>query len=287
MRTFIGCDAGFDASGVVIFGAPFDGTASYHPGTRFAANAMRQESYSLEFYSPHLDRDLGDYAICDAGDLELPMGDPAPGLAMIEDFTAKALAADKTPLMIGGEHLVTLGAVRAAAAKFPGLRLVHFDAHTDLRDEFTGTRLSHATVLRRCWDLVGDDRIWQFGIRSGAREEFRWAATHTHLRQDDFGGLEAAVRGFGDAPVYFTVDLDVMDPAFFPGTGTPESGGVTYHALERALRVVVGGCNVVACDLVELSPPCDPSGASTSVALKLWRELVLMLQKPRLAPDWV
>lgn len=275
--TFIGCDAAFADADIVLFGAPFDSTTSNRPGTRFGPRQMRLESDGLETYSPYQDRDLTDLAVCDSGDIELPFGDSARALELIEERAAAILAAGKLPLMIGGEHLVTLGAFRAALNKYPDICIVHFDAHTDLRDDYLGVKLSHASVIRRCWDLLGDNRIWQFGIRSGDRPEFYWAADgHTTLNKFNFNGLADAIAAIGDRPIYFTIDLDVLDPAYFPGTGTPEAGGVDFAALLAAIQTVCAG-RVVAADINELAPMLDPTGISTAIAGKVLRELILAL----------
>ena len=279
VETFLGCEAGYEDARIALYGAPFDSTTSYRPGTRFASRAMRAESYGLETYSPYQDLDLEDARVFDGGDLELCFGDTGKALGDIKKFAAQVLADGKLPFLIGGEHLVSLPAIEAAAEKYPGLCLVHFDAHTDLREDYLGARLSHATVIRRAWDILGDGRIHQFGIRSGEREEFLWARGHTHLHKFDFGGLDESLVALKGKPVYFTIDLDVMDPSVFPGTGTPEAGGVTFLALMQAALKVIWGCHVVGCDMVELSPPCDTSGASTAVALKLWREMLLALDR--------
>ena len=278
IETFLGCDKTFDEARIVIFGAPFDSTTSYRPGTRFASRTMRAESYGLETYSPYQDLDLEDAAVFDGGDLELCFGDVDRALGAITDFTAKILEKGRLPLMIGGEHLVTLGAVRAVAAKYPDQHVIHFDAHADLRDDYLGARLSHATVLRRVWDLVGDGRIYQFGIRSGERAEFAWGKQHVVTRRFDFEGLEQVTERLKGKPVYFTLDLAVLDPACFPGTGTPEAGGVTFLQLLDAM-MKVGELDIVGCDINELSPQLDASGASTAVALKVLRELLLKLDE--------
>lgn len=275
--SFIGCDCDYDQARIILFGAPYDGTASFRPGSRFASQALRQESCGLETYSPYQERDLSDCQIMDSGDLELPWGDPAPALELIRHRTAKILADHKLPLLVGGEHLVTLGAVRAAAALYPELCIIHFDAHADLRDQYLGAKLSHACVLRRCWELVGDGRVFQFGIRSGEGEEFRWAQSHTRLQKFDFSGLAETVAQLRGKPVYLTVDLDVLDPSVLPGTGTPEAGGVSFDQLLSALLLVTAGCSVVGCDLTELAPELDPSHVSTAVAGKVLRELLLAL----------
>ena len=288
IETFLGCDGTYEESHIVIFGAPFDSTTSYRPGTRFAARTMRAESYGLETYSPYQDLDLEDARVFDGGDLELPFGDTARALDMIHSYAKNVLEGGRLPLLIGGEHLVSLPAIRAAAEKYPDLAVIHFDAHTDLRDEYLGNHLSHATVIRRVWDILGDGRIHQFGIRSGERAEWEWAREgHTNLRPFTFEGLASAVEAVKDRPVYLTIDLDVLDPSAFPGTGTPEAGGVTFVELMKAALRVIRSCNIVACDMVELSPPLDPSGTSTATALKLLREMLLALEEDFIRPPTV
>lgn len=276
IMTFIGCDNSYEESEFVIFGAPFDSTTSYRPGTRFASAAIRNESYGIETYSPYQDKDLEDICVFDGGDLELPFGSPEGALTQIREFTEQLLNDKKRPFMIGGEHLVTLGAVEAAFSKYPDLHILHFDAHTDLREEYLGVEKSHATVIRRCHDLVGDGHIFQFGIRSGERKEFMWAKEHTYLHKFNFDTLEDVVEQLKGKPVYFTLDLDVLDPSQFPGTGTPEAGGVTFLQLMDALKLV-SKLNIVALDMNELSPTYDQSGASTAMACKLVREILLYI----------
>lgn len=276
--TFIGCDAEYDESKTVIFGAPFDSTTSYRPGTRFASSAMRNESFGIETYSPYQDKDLLDTRIFDGGDLELCFGNPESALSDIYDLTKRILLDEKLPLMIGGEHLVALGAVRAAAEKYPELNIIHFDAHADLRDDYLGQKLSHACVMRRCHEILGDGRIFQFGIRSGDREEFYWGKNHVYTNKFNFDGLDEVVISLKDKPVYFTLDLDVLDPSCFPGTGTPEAGGVSFNELMWAVKKLTA-LNVVGIDVNELSPMLDQSGASTALACKLLREILLYFYK--------
>lgn len=278
VETFIGCDAAYKDADTVLFGAPYDCTTSFRPGTRFASAAMRRESYGLELYSPYQGKELTDRKIFDGGDLELPFGAPEPMLRMIEKQAAGILKDGKRPFILGGEHLVTLGAVRAAVKKFPDLHILHFDAHADLRDDYLGQKLSHACVLRRCHELVGDGKIYQFGIRSGDKSEFEWGREHVFTRLFDFEGLDGALRALAGKPVYLTVDLDVLDPSVFPGTGTPEPGGVSFDALRKAVTDACGALNVVAADVNELSPHYDASGASTAVACKIVREMLIALK---------
>ena len=276
MQTFLGCDKPYEQADTVIFGAPFDSTTSFRPGTRFASRSMRMDSYALETYSPYLEADIEDKLICDDGDLELCFGDTQTALLAIEQKAAQILADGKRPVMIGGEHLVTLGAIRAAAAKYTDLHVIHFDAHADLRDEYLGVKLSHATVMRRAYDILGDGRIFQFGIRSGTREEFSFGEAHTGLHCFGFSGLESVIKRLAGKPVYFTLDLDVLDPSVFPGTGTPEPGGVSFCQLLDAVYNVCN-LNIVGCDLTELCPVYDQSGISTAAALKILREMLLAL----------
>ncbi len=280
VETFIGCDAPYDDARIVLFGAPFDSTTSFRPGARFGSSAIRHESFGLETYSPYQDRDLTDHAIFDSGDLELCFGSAEAALSDIEDRAGEILDDGKLPVMLGGEHLVTLGAVRAAVKRFPELHIIHFDAHADLRDEYLGAKLSHAAVIRRCHELVGDGRIHQFCIRSGDRPEFRFADAHTEMHKFSFDGLTETVARLAreNAPVYFTIDLDCLDPSVFPGTGTPEAGGVSFTELLSAI-IGVSRLKVVAADVNELAPMLDTSGASTAVACKTVRELLLSLCK--------
>lgn len=282
IETFIGCDASYEEATAVLYGAPFDSTTSFRPGARFGPAAMRHESFGLETYSPYQKTDLTDLSIFDSGDLELPFGSPERALADIEERAATILADGKLPILLGGEHLVTLGAVRALVKRHPALHIIHFDAHADLREDYLGTKLSHASVMRRCFELTGEGKIHQFCIRSGDREEFLFAEGHTDLHPFGFEGLEVLCEELREsgAPVYFTIDLDCLDPAIFPGTGTPEAGGVSFPALLAALREVAR-TRVVGADLNELAPMLDTSGASTATACKVLRELLLALHAER------
>lgn len=278
IHTFIGCDNEYDESNIVVFGAPFDSTTSFRPGTRFASAVMRNESFGIETFSPYQDKDLEDLSVFDGGDLELSFGDSNSALNDIETYVGKVLSDSKVPFMIGGEHSVTLGAVRAVAKKYPDLHIVQFDAHTDLREDYLGQVYSHASVIRRCWDIVGDNKIFQFGIRSGEKIEFEWAKEHVHTTRFNFDGLDEIIEKLKGKPVYFTLDLDVLDPSEFPGTGTPESGGVTFVELHNAIRKL-SVLNIVGLDMNELSPIYDQSGQSTALACKLLREILLFLNK--------
>ena len=280
IETFIGCESSFAQASVVLYGAPFDSTTSFRPGARFGPSAMRHESFGLETYSPYQDKDLMDIRVFDSGDLELCFGSSELTLSDIENRTKEILKAAKLPVLLGGEHLVTLAAVRAVFHEYPDLHIIHFDAHADLRDDYLGTKLSHACVLRRCHELLGDNRIHQFCIRSGEREEFQFAAQHTDFHPFTFDGLKETVQELKEkkVPVYFTIDLDCLDPSAFPGTGTPEAGGVSFLQLLDAIRTVAQA-NIVGADLNELAPMLDVSGVSTATACKVLRELLLAIAK--------
>lgn len=278
VETFIGCDCEYKDAKIVLFGAPFDSTTSFRPGARFGSSAIRHESFGIETYSPYQDKDLTDLKVFDCGDLELSFGSPEAALSDIEEQTRTILNDGKLPLMIGGEHLVTLGAFRAVFEKYPDAHIIHFDAHCDLRDDYLGVKLSHACVLRRCFDLVGDGRIHQFCIRSGERDEFLFAKEHTDMHKFNFDGLKEVCEelAMNNTPVYFTIDLDCMDPSVFCGTGTPEAGGVSFTELLGAI-LTVSKTNIVGADINELAPMLDASGASTAVACKTLRELILSI----------
>lgn len=280
VETFIGCDCEYEEAEIVLFGAPFDSTTSFRPGARFGSAAMRHESFGLETYSPYQDKDLMDEKVFDSGDLELCFGSAESALGDIEARTKTILEDGKLPILLGGEHLVTLGAVRAVLEKYPDLHIIHFDAHADLREDYLGASLSHACVMRRCHELVGDGRIHQFCIRSGEREEFTFAKEHTDMHKFDFYGLAEVVEDLGkaDVPVYFTIDLDCLDPSAFPGTGTPEAGGVSFMQLLEAI-LQVSKLPIVGADLNELAPMLDSSGVSTATACKVLRELLLAIAK--------
>jgi len=277
---FLAMDVAYEEADVIVFGAPFDGTTSYRPGTRFAANGMRNESDGIETYSPLLDLDIATSCIRDVGDLEFPRGNTVKILAEIKKVTQKILTDQKKPLMLGGEHLVTLPVIEAIVETYPDVNLLQLDAHTDLRDTYLGETLSHATVIRRCWDLLGDGRIFQFGIRSGTKTEFGFSLVenHTYLERFAVTTFKDILHQLVGKDVYVTIDLDVLDPALFPGTGTPEPGGLTYRELETIfLALKEANINLVGADIVELSPHYDHSNVSTIVACKVLRELSLLM----------
>lgn len=277
--SFQSCTSEYEDANVVIFSVPMDATTSFRPGTRFAGNFIRLDSIGTEWYSPYRDMDLKDYKTCDAGDLDLPIGHVENALEVVYQATKTILKDNKKPMMIGGEHLVTYPVLKAVHEKYPDLHVIHLDAHTDLREEFFGRTLSHATFMYHAHKFLGDNHIFQFGIRSGHKTEFEWATKHIYQRKFDFEGLDKVVEQLKDKPVYITIDLDVLDPGVFPGTGTPEPGGMQFKDLLWAFDQFEKLNNIVGADIVELAPHLDPSGASTQAAVKALREMVLLLHK--------
>jgi len=273
---FLGFDASFDEASVVVFGVPFDGTTSNRPGTRFSTSAMRPESYGLETYSPLLDLDTGDVAIADMGEVSLNLGNTQLVLNQIQAVVADVLSANKKPLMIGGEHLVSLPALKAVYEKYPDVHIIHLDAHTDLADMLSGEKYSHGTFMRRAYEFLGEGRIYQFGLRSGCREEFNIPGVYQE--KFDITTTGEIIKQLSGKNVYVTIDVDVLDPSIMPGTGTLEAGGITYRQLEKFfLELKNSDMNIVGADIVELSPPYDNSGSSTATACKILREISLIL----------
>lgn len=278
-NVFIGATDDFASAQAVIYGMPMDWTVSFRAGTRLGPARIREVSIGLEEYSPYLDRDLSDLRYFDAGDIPLPFGNAQKSVEQIYEFVKGVYAADKFPLGLGGEHLVSWGSIRAARDKYPDLRVIHIDAHTDLREHYEGEPYSHATVIRKVCDDIGPDRVYQFGIRSGTREEFQWARENTHFFPFDVAApLEKVLPELQGYPVYVTWDIDVMDPAHAPGTGTAEHGGIDPREAFRAIELM-GRLNVVGFDLVEVAPQIDPSELSQILAAKLVREALLAFVK--------
>ncbi|MBN1624393.1 MAG: agmatinase [Clostridia bacterium] len=265
----------YSDSKIIVFGAPYDGTASYRPGTRFGPSALRVELDGIETYSPYQNKDLAEYLISDSGDMPFNFGSTASILDSINLEVKEILADNKKTVVIGGEHLVTLPIVEAYINKYPGLHVIHLDAHADLRDEFMGEKLSHATVLRRVYEKM-TGTLWQFGIRSGAGEEFSFGRENTEFHPFSLEGMEKVLAAAGSDPVYLTIDIDVLDPSIVSGTGTPEAGGVTFRELMEGLQKLEG-LNIVGADIVELSPHYDHSGVSTATACKILREVLLLM----------
>lgn len=279
--SFMGSAASYEEADTIIVGIPMDFTVSFRPGTRLGPQAVRNVSFGLEEYSVLIDKDLADYSFYDWGDINLPMGNVPASLERIGAVTAKILADDKFPIMIGGEHLVTYPIVRELIKKYPDLAVVHFDAHADLREDYLGEVNSHATVMRKICGLVGGKNIYQFGIRSGTKEEFQFARENTNIFVGEvLAPLRQVLPQLAGQPVYITLDIDVVDPAFAPGTGTVEPGGCTSLDIIQAVHLL-GQVNIVGFDIVEVSPVFDQSERTALLAAKLIREAILTYTAPK------
>lgn len=277
-NVFIGAHPDLESSQIVIYGMPMDWTASFRPGSRFGPKRIREASLVLEEYSPYLRRELSEVNYYDAGDIPLPFGNPEKSTAAIGEFVDRIMQRKKMPLGIGGEHLVTWPVVRTIYKYHRELAVIHLDAHADLRTDYEGEKLSHATPLRKIAELLGPENVYQFGIRSGTREEFAYAERekiHFHPFEV-LSPLKEELSGLRGRPVYITVDIDVLDPAFAPGTGTPEPGGITSGELLEAIHTIArSGVEVVGADLVEVAPVYDPTEQTPVTAAKVIREMLL------------
>jgi agmatinase len=271
---FLSADCPYDKCEICIVGLPYDGTSSYRPGSRFGPNAIRKASWGMETYSPILNRDLSDLKICDLGDLEIPFGNKGKVLPKIRKVIQEILDDGKHPVLLGGEHLITLAIVEGFRTRFPGLAVIHFDAHADLREEYLGERLSHSTVMRRVSEVIGVENLFQFGVRSGSKEELSYARGIGSLYELTEDGLHRVLKIIGDRPLYISFDLDILDPSILPGTGNPEPGGIDFHGMTAAFHVL-GKAHVTGFDVVELSPDHDPSEVSSVVTSTLVREMIL------------
>jgi agmatinase len=277
-NVFIGSHPNYEESSVVLYGMPMDWTVSYRPGSRFGPARIREVSIGLEEYSPYLDRELEDIKYFDAGDIPLPFGNPHRSIEMIENYISELLGDKKFPLGMGGEHLVSWPVMKAMYKKYPDLAIIHMDAHTDLRTEYEGEALSHSTPIRKVAELIGPENVFSFGIRSGMKEEFQWAKENGMFiaKFEVLEPLKEILPKLAGRPVYVTIDIDVLDPAHAPGTGTVDCGGITskellasIHEIARSEVKVVGG------DLVEVAPIYDPSEQTANTASKLIREMLL------------
>ena len=258
-----------------LFGVHYDGTTSFRPGTRFGPAAIREVSQGLETYCPQLEMDLEDLAFADLGAVDIPFGAPEPVVEAVRQATGTVLDLGLKPLMLGGEHSISSGAVAAVAEQHPDLVLVQLDAHADLREEWLGARHSHACAMRRCLEVLPSGDLLQLAIRSGTRDEFLELRS-SGRRMDDVHALRDAMAPWTGRPVYLTVDLDWFDPAVLPGTGTPEPGGFLWQDFSAVVDVLREH-QLVAADVVELAPQLDTSGVSSVLAAKVTRSLILLM----------
>jgi len=273
-QTFISAKTPLKEAMAVILGCPYDGSASFRPGARFGPSAIRRASWGIETFSPYLQRDLTQCSIHDMGDLELPLGEKEISLGLIRKALGQILSKKKFPILLGGDHLITLPIVEALSLRHPNLHLLHIDAHTDLREDYLGEALSHSAVMRKVVDHLGEGRLFQIGIRSGTEDEFKLARKWKSIVPNDPRSLKAMVKRLKNLPVYITLDLDVIDPGLLPGVGTPEPGGLTFQELLSILKTLQS-LRVVGFDLVELTPDYDPTGISSITASVILREMIL------------
>ena len=258
-----------------LFGVPYDGTTSFRPGTRFGPAAIREVSQGLETYCPQLEMDLEDLAFADLGAVDIPFGAPEPVVEAVQQATGTVLDLGLKPLMLGGEHSISSGAVAAVAEQHPDLVLVQLDAHADLREEWLGARHSHACAMRRCLEVLPSGDLLQLAIRSGTRDEFQELQS-SGRRITDAAALQQALKPLQGKPIYLTVDLDWFDPAVLPGTGTPEPGGFLWRDFAAVVEVLREH-RLIAADVVELAPQLDTSGVSSVLAAKVTRSLILLM----------
>ncbi|MCK1995672.1 agmatinase [Psychrobacillus psychrodurans] len=277
-NVFIKSKQNYDEAQAVIYGMPMDWTVSYRPGSRFGPGRIREASIGLEEYSPYLDRELDDVNYFDAGDIPLPFGNAEKSLDLISDFIRQLLLNGKIPVGMGGEHLVSWPVMKTVADNYDNLAIIHMDAHTDLREEYEGEPLSHSTPIRKIAEYIGPKNVYSFGIRSGMKEEFDWAKENG-MQIHKFEVLEPLKKvlpTLEGRPVYVTIDIDVLDPAHAPGTGTVDCGGITSRELLASIHAIANsGVNVVGFDLVEVAPNYDPSEQTVNTASKLLREMIL------------
>jgi len=273
-QTFVSAKAPLEEGKIVILGCPYDGSASFRPGARFGPAAVRKASWGIETYSPYFRRDLTRLLIHDMGDLELPLGEKKIAFDLIQKALRNILSKHKFPILLGGDHLITLPILEETLKVYPSLHLLHLDAHTDLREDYLGETLSHSTVIRRVVDRLGKGRLSQIGIRSGTEEEFKLAREMKSIVASDKRSLGAMMNRLRYRPVYITLDLDLFDPSLLPGVGTPEPGGLTFQefiSLLKALRSL----HVIGFDIVELTPDYDPTQISSVTAAVILREMIL------------
>jgi agmatinase len=273
-QNFISASASFKDSKIVLLGCPYDGSASFRPGARFGPSAIRRASWGIETFSPYFERDLSQLLVHDMGDLELPLGEKKLSLTLIRKALRKIISGKKFPILLGGDHLITLPVIEEIHPIYPHLHLLQIDAHTDLREDYLGESLSHSTVMRRVIERLGEGKLFQIGIRSGTEEEFKLAKRIKSIVSSDRESLRSMVRRLRNQPVYISLDLDVIDPSLLPGVGAPEPGGLTFQEFISLLKKLQT-LHVIGFDMVELTPDYDPTGISSITASVLLREMML------------
>ena len=280
-----------DRCDVAIVGVPFDSGVTYRPGARFGPHAVRSATRLLRAYHPGLDiHPFGAQQVADAGDIACTPFDIAEAIRQIGDAASSLLERAGTLLSIGGDHTIALPLLRAVAGRHGPVALLHFDAHLDTWDTYFGASYTHGTPFRRAWEegLLLEERSVHVGIRGplfGPDDlvddaGFGFSIVGA-MDLEELGVAGAATRvreRLGDAPVYVSVDIDVLDPAHAPGTGTPEAGGLTSRELIGILRGVAG-VNIVGADVVEVAPVYDHAEITSMAASHVAYELLAMLAR--------
>jgi len=283
-QIFSGFRKSFDEAEFVVFGVPFDKTSTYRAGSKFAPSAIREASLNIETYSFRSKFDLEDARICDIGDLHV-VDSVDETLRRLSAVEGEILKASKIPIAIGGEHTISFGTIRS----FPrDVGIICFDAHADMRDEYMGEKLMHATFLRRIIENVGSDRIVHIGLRAVCREELAFIeknhVRHFSMQELKGHGQEEDARNIGRAvsefeKLYVTIDMDAFDPGFAPGVGNPEPDGMWPDLF---FTILTGLCDerVAGLDLVELSPNCD-NGVTAPLAAKVLFEAICAVESAK------
>ena len=271
---FLGSSDASKAS-IALFGACWDGTSSFKAGSRFAGFAVREASFGMEEFSFYQQESILDIQFTDYGDLFLPPWQKDKVLSDVGSAAREIVAMGQFPIAFGGEHLLAFPLIMAAYEAHSDLAIIHIDAHADMRPDLWGDTLTHATFLGRVGDVIGFENIKQFGIRSFSKEEWDITRKFDTVRPYNIEVMRAHLESIGNRPIYLTLDLDVLDPGIYPGTGTPEPGGISWDLLIEGL-MLFRGRRLVGADCLELSPHYDPTGVSAQTMAKTLRELIII-----------
>ena len=267
-------------SKIALFGVNYDGTTSFRPGARFGPSSIRAMSYGLETYCPYFNSDIDEIKFMDFGSLNISFGGPEPIISKVKLATSKLMGLGLKPILMGGEHTISIGSVAAATEYYSDLIVLQIDAHADLREEWLGSRFNHACTMKRCLEILPSKKLFQIGVRSGTKQEFQELKKEKRLlsleKDQSTLYMESALKPFLGCPVYITLDLDWFDPSVLPGTGTPEPGGYYWKDFQKILNILKKH-NIVGADVVELSPNLDPTGISSILAAKVVRSLIILL----------